>query len=202
PGAGKSTLVDRLVTAYRLEGKKVGVLAVDVSSTVTGGALLGDRIRMQEHALDPCVYIRSMATRGSRGGLARATDAATRVLEAAGYETILIETVGVGQNELDILRVAPTVVAVVTPGLGDEIQAMKAGLLETAHIIVVNKGDHPGADSALRALRDWRPTVIRTVAATGEGLPELMTAIAEHEQRRRSGAAYHHGLSRPEGLNF
>jgi LAO/AO transport system kinase len=182
PGAGKSTVVAQLVAAYRGLGMKIGVLAVDISSPVTGGALLGDRIRMQEHTLDHGVYIRSMATRGHHGGLARATGDAALVLEAAGYEVILIETVGVGQNEVDVVDVAHTVVAVVAPGLGDEVQAMKAGLLEVAPIVVVNKGDLAGADSTLRDLRDWYPTVLRTVATTGEGIPELVAAIAKHQR--------------------
>ncbi len=184
PGAGKSTVIDRLVSFYRRQGLKVGVLAVDVSSSVTGGALLGDRIRMQEHALDRGVYIRSMATRGHHGGLAQATGDAALVLEAAGYEVILIETIGVGQNEVDIVNLAHTVVAVVAPGLGDEVQAMKAGLLEVAHIVVVNKGDLPGADSTLRDLREWCPNVLRTVATTGEGISELAAAIMTHQQSR------------------
>ena len=184
PGAGKSTLLNALVRAYRREGMKVAVLAVDVSSARTGGALLGDRIRMQEHSLDPDVYIRSMATRGNKGGLARSTDAARLVLEAAGYDVILIETVGVGQNESDILTVASTVIAVVAPGLGDEVQAMKAGLLEVAHIIVVNKMDHPDAEQTLRHLREWCPTVIGTVATTGDGIVELLAAINEHQRQR------------------
>jgi LAO/AO transport system kinase len=185
PGTGKSTLVNRLVTAYREGGKKVGVLAVDISSHVTGGALLGDRIRMQEHTLDRQVYIRSMASRGYHGGLAQATGDAAVVLEAAGYEVILIETLGVGQNEVAVLDLAPTVVAVVAPGLGDEVQAMKAGLLEQAHLVVVNKGDHPGADTTMRDLRDWCPAVLRTVATTGEGIPHLIAAIAEHQRHCR-----------------
>jgi len=184
PGAGKSTLVTQLVAAYRRIGKKVGVLAVDISSPVTGGALLGDRIRMQEHTLDHGVYIRSMATRGHRGGLAQTTSDATLVLEAAGYEVIFIETIGVGQNEVEIVEVAHTVVVVLAPGLGDEVQAMKAGLLEVAHIVVVNKGDLAGADAALHDLREWYPIVLRTVATTGEGIPELVAAIAEHQQLR------------------
>lgn len=187
PGAGKSTLIDRLVTAYRRLGMRVGVLAVDTSSHVTGGALLGDRIRMQDHSLDRDVYIRSMATRGHSGGLAQATGDAALVLGAAGYEVILIETIGVGQNELDIVDLAQTVVAVVAPGLGDEVQAMKAGLLEVAHIVVVNKGDLAGADTAQRDLRDWCSTVLRTVATTGEGIPELVAAIAEHQRLRDLG---------------
>jgi LAO/AO transport system kinase len=184
PGAGKSTVVDRLVSVHRRQGLKVGVLAVDISSPVTGGALLGDRIRMQAHVLDHGVYIRSMATRGHRGGVARATADAALVLEAAGYEVILIETIGVGQNDVEILDLSQTVVAVVAPGLGDEIQAMKAGLLEVAHIIVVNKGDLPGADNTLQDLREWYPNVVRTVATTGEGIPELAAAIMEHQQSR------------------
>ncbi len=184
PGAGKSTLVDQLVRAYRSLGKKVAVLAVDTSSPITGGALLGDRIRMQAHALDHDVYIRSMATRGCHGGLARAVPEAVVALEAAGYGIILIETIGVGQNEVEIANVAQTVVAVVAPGLGDEVQAMKAGLLEVAHIVVVNKGDHDSAETTLRDLREWCPRVLRTVAVTGEGIPELIEAIAEHQRMR------------------
>ena len=187
PGAGKSTLVDRLVTAYRRLGMRVGVLAVDISSHLTGGALLGDRIRMQDHTLDRGVYIRSMATRGHAGGLARATADAAKVLEAAGYHVILIETIGVGQNEVDIAELAHTVVAVVAPGLGDEVQAMKAGLLEMAHIIVVNKGDRPGAEATLQELREWFPTVIRTIAATGEQVPDLIAAITAHQRLRDLG---------------
>jgi len=184
PGAGKSTVVDQLVSGYRRIGLKVGVLAVDISSPVTGGALLGDRIRMQTHTLDHGVYIRSMATRGHQGGLAHATSNATLVLEAAGYEVILIETIGVGQNEVAVVDVARTVVAVVTPGLGDDVQAMKAGLLEVAHIVVVNKGDLAGADATLRDLRAWYPIVLRTIATTGEGIPGLVTAISEHQRLR------------------
>ncbi len=192
PGAGKSTVVNCLVTFYRRQRLKVGVLAVDISSSVTGGALLGDRIRMQEHALDQGVYIRSMATRGHHGGLAQATGDAALVLEAAGYDVILIETIGVGQNEVDIVDLAHIVVAVVAPGLGDEVQAMKAGLLEVAHIIVVNKGDLSDADNTLRDLREWCPNVLRTVATTGEGIPELVAAISEcyqsHSSRHIGGA--------------
>jgi LAO/AO transport system kinase len=187
PGAGKSTLVDRLVSFYRQSGLKVGVLAVDISSPVTGGALLGDRIRMQDHVLDQGVYIRSMATRGHHGGLAQATGDAVLVLEAAGYDLILIETIGVGQNEVDIVELAHTVVAVVSPGLGDEVQAMKAGLLEVAHIVVVNKGDLPGSDNTLRDLREWYPQVLRTVATTGEGIPELAAAITEQQRSSSVG---------------
>jgi LAO/AO transport system kinase len=182
PGTGKSTLIDQLVTAYRRQGKKVGILAVDTTSPRTGGALLGDRIRMQNHAGDGGVFIRSMATRGERGGLARATRGAVQVLEAAGYDVVLVETVGVGQLETDVADVAPTVVAVVAPGLGDEVQALKAGLFETAHIVVVNKGDRDGADMAVKDLQEWHHKVVRTVAIKGEGIPELIEAIAEHQR--------------------
>ncbi len=184
PGTGKSTLLDQLITAYRRLGKKVGVLAVDISSPITGGAVLGDRIRMQHHADDPGVYIRSMGSRGHQGGLARTTGEALRVLESAGYEVILIETLGVGQNEIDIVSVAQTVVALVAPGLGDDIQAMKAGLLEVAHIVVVNKSDREGADTAIRDLQEWYNPVLRSVAVTGEGIPELIAAIAEQQRVR------------------
>jgi LAO/AO transport system kinase len=183
PGAGKSTLIDQLTAAYRRLGKKVGILAVDTSSPITGGALLGDRIRMQDHALDPGVFIRSMATRGQHGGLARATREAVKVLEAAGYDVILVETIGVGQDEVDVANLARTVVAVVAPGLGDEVQAMKAGLYEVAQIVVVNKGDRENADATVRDLQEWVPLVIRTVAVKGEGIPELVEAIAEHQRR-------------------
>lgn len=182
PGAGKSTLIDQLVKVYRRQGSKIGVVAVDTSSPVTGGSILGDRIRMQDHSSDAGVFIRSMATRGQQGGLARATSEAVRVLEAAGYGLILVETVGVGQAEVDVARVAQTVVVVVVPGLGDEVQAMKAGLLEVAHIVAVNKADHPGADATLRDLQDCVPRVIRTVAVKGEGIEELVASIAEHQR--------------------
>ncbi len=182
PGAGKSTLIDRLITAYRQQDKTVGVLAVDMSSPFTGGAILGDRIRMQDHALDKGVYVHSLATRGQRGGVSAATRDAVLVLDTAGFDIVLVETVGVGQGEWDIAEVAKTVVVVVAPGLGDEIQAMKAGILEVAHIVVVNKADHDGAETTLQHLRDWHPCVLRTVAVKGEGIPELIAAIAHHQQ--------------------
>jgi len=184
PGAGKSTLTNGLITAYRCLGKKVAVLAVDTTSPVTGGAVLGDRVRMQDHAGDPKVYIRSMASRGHRGGLAQATGDAVTVLKAAGYDVILIETIGVGQNELDIAEVAQTVVVVVAPGLGDEIQAMKAGILEVAHVVVVNKSDLAGADAAVKDLREWCPVVLAATAVKGEGVAEVLGAIAEHQRSR------------------
>ena len=180
PGAGKSTLISGLVSAYRRQGRKVGVLAVDASSPISGGALLGDRIRMQDHAGDPGIFIRSMATRGHRGGLTKTCPQAIRVLDAAGYEVILVETVGVGQNEVEIAGIAQTVVAVVAPGLGDEVQAMKAGLLEIAHIVVVNKADRDHAGATARDLQEWVPVVMQTVAVKGEGISELMAAIEAH----------------------
>lgn len=182
PGAGKSTLIAQLTTAYRRQGHKVGIIAVDATSPITGGALLGDRIRMQEHACDRDVFIRSVASRGHHGGLSSATPALIQVLAAAGYGVVLVETVGVGQDEVEIAGLAPTVVAVVAPGLGDEVQAMKAGLLEVAHVVVVNKGDHEGADETMRVLKDWVAKVVRTVAIKGEGLPELIEAIATRQR--------------------
>ncbi|MGH7256702.1 MAG: methylmalonyl Co-A mutase-associated GTPase MeaB [Nitrospirales bacterium] len=179
PGAGKSTLIDQLARAYRRQGKRVGVLAVDTSSPFTGGALLGDRIRMQGLTDDPGIFIRSMATRGQQGGLARTTHEAVAVLKAAGYDVTLIETVGVGQLDVDVIGIARPVLLVVAPGLGDEIQAMKAGLLEAAQIVVVNKGDREGADAAVCDLTAWHPTVCRTSALKGDGMPELIEAISE-----------------------
>lgn len=182
PGTGKSTLIDQLVRAYRRQNKTVAVLAVDITSPRTGGAILGDRIRMQDHALDPRVYVRSMATRGRHGGLAQATRDAVTVLDAAGYNVILVETIGVGQDDTDVGTVARTVVAVVAPGLGDEVQAMKAGLLEIADLIVVNKADREGADSTVRDLQEWHPRVVRVSALKGDGVPDLIRAIAEHQR--------------------
>lgn len=184
PGAGKSTLIDRVVSAYRQHGKRVGVLAVDTSSPLTGGAILGDRIRMQTHAADAGVFIRSMGTRGHHGGLAKATGNAVMVLNAAGYDVILVETVGVGQDEGEISRVARTVVMVVAPGLGDEVQAMKAGLLELAHVVVVNKADREGADSTAAQLEEQVACVVRTNALTGEGIDRLVKAIEAQQVRR------------------
>jgi LAO/AO transport system kinase len=182
PGAGKSTLIDQLVRAYRRQEKTVAVLAVDITSPRSGGAILGDRIRMQDHALDPRVYIRSMATRGRHGGLAEATRDAVTVLDAAGYDVILVETIGAGQDGTDIATVAQIVVAVVAPGLGDDVQAMKAGLLEIADLIVVNKADREGAESTVRDLQEWHPHVVRVSALKGDGIPDLIRAIAEHQR--------------------
>jgi LAO/AO transport system kinase len=192
PGVGKSTSTSALVTAYRRAGKRVGVLAVDPSSPFSGGALLGDRVRMSDHASDPGVYIRSMATRGHLGGLAWAAPQAIRVLDAAGCEVILVETVGVGQSEVEIAAQADTSVVLLAPGMGDGIQAAKAGILEIGDVYVVNKADRDGADATARELNhmlglgesrapgDWRPPIVKTVAARGEGIDEVVASLEKH----------------------
>lgn len=192
PGVGKSTSTSALVSAYRRAGKRVGVLAVDPSSPFSGGALLGDRVRMSEHASDPGVYIRSMATRGHLGGLAWAAPQAIRVLDAAGCDVVLVETVGVGQSEVDIASQADTSVVLLAPGMGDGIQAAKAGILEIGDVYVVNKADRDGADATARELNhmlglgesrgagDWRPPIVKTVAARGEGIDEVVEALEKH----------------------
>jgi LAO/AO transport system kinase len=195
PGVGKSTMVSVLVTALRATGKRVGVLAVDPSSPFSGGALLGDRVRMQEHATDPGVFIRSMATRGHLGGIAWATPQALRVLAASGCDEVLVETVGVGQSEVEVMALADTTVVALAPGMGDGIQAAKAGILEIADIFVVNKADRDGADQTVRELNhlislgrrgsagpSWRPPIVRTVATKAEGIDELIAAIGEHRE--------------------
>jgi LAO/AO transport system kinase len=189
PGAGKSTLVQRLAQAYRKAGRRVGIVAVDPSSPFTGGAILGDRIRMSEIYTDPGVFIRSMATRGTLGGLARATSDAVDVLDAAGYDMILIETVGVGQDEVDIVRAADTTAVVLVPGLGDDIQAIKAGILEIADVFIVNKAEREGSDRAAAELSmmldfaghpPWRPPIVKTTAPSGAGVPEAVAALEAH----------------------
>jgi LAO/AO transport system kinase len=191
PGVGKSTTTSALVSAYRALGKRVGVLAVDPSSPFSGGALLGDRIRMQDHALDSEVFIRSMASRGHLGGLAWSTPQALRVLDGAGCEVILVETVGVGQSEVEVIGVADTVVVLLAPGMGDGIQAAKAGILEIGDVFAVNKADRDGADATARELRNmiglgdraagaWRPPVLKMIAARSEGIDELVAAIDKH----------------------
>jgi GTPase len=190
PGAGKSTLTDRLISRARAQGQEVGVLAVDPSSPFSGGALLGDRARMQEHATDPGVFIRSMATRGHLGGLALATPEAIRVLDATGRPLVLVETVGAGQTEVEVAGAADTTVVVLNPGWGDALQANKAGLLEAADIFVINKADRAGVGETERDLEfmlhlssspdGWTPPIIRAVATTGEGTDELWDAIARH----------------------
>ena len=192
PGVGKSTSTSALVGALRQTGRRVGVLAVDPSSPFSGGALLGDRVRMQEHALDPDVYIRSMASRGHLGGLSWSTPQALRVLDAARFDVVLVETVGVGQSEVEVAGLADTTVVLLAPGMGDGIQAAKAGILEVGDIYVVNKADRDGADSTVRELRhmltlgerrqagDWRPPIVKTVASRGDGIDELVDELARH----------------------
>ncbi|MFL6296018.1 MAG: methylmalonyl Co-A mutase-associated GTPase MeaB [Actinomycetes bacterium] len=196
PGVGKSTLAGALVAAYRAKGLTVGVLAVDPSSPFTGGALLGDRVRMQAHALDEGVYIRSMATRGHLGGLAWATPQAVRVLDAAGCDVVLVETVGVGQAEVEVAGLADTTLVALAPGFGDAVQVAKAGILEVADVFVVNKADRDGAEVVARDLRQmlhlgearpWQVPVVLTVAERGDGVDELVGAIAAHRDHLASG---------------
>ena len=200
PGSGKSTLVNALIGEWRRRGRRVGILAVDPSSPYTRGAILGDRIRMMEHAADPDVFMRSMASRGELGGVAATTWIAAAALDAAGYDPVLIETVGAGQSEVEVARLAETTVVVEVPEMGDEVQAIKAGLLEVADIIAVNKGDRPGADRAARQLRAMLstaggrverkpPPVLVTTATSGDGVPELIEAIEAHRSKAREPMA-------------
>jgi LAO/AO transport system kinase len=209
PGAGKSTLVDRVTTAFRRIGRTVGVVAVDPTSPFSGGAILGDRVRMQAHAADAGVFIRSMVTRGHLGGLARATSEAALVLDAAGKDVVLIETVGVGQDEVEIVRTADVSIVTLVPGAGDEVQALKAGIMEIADIFVVNKADREGADRTVASIEsvlalqsygahEWRPPIVKTEATAGTGVDDLLAAIERfrahaapvHGQRRRARAEY------------
>lgn len=201
PGAGKSTLTDQLARALRAQGQKVGILAVDPTSPFSGGAILGDRIRMQRIAADPGIFIRSMATRGALGGLARATQDAIDLLDAAGFDTVIVETVGVGQDEVDVVACVQTCCVVLVPGMGDEIQAIKAGIMEVADLFVINKADREGADQVEREIeamkslamsQGWDPPVLRTVAQQGEGVPELLAQVGEHGRWLRA----HGGLAR------
>ena len=192
PGTGKSTLVNALIRHWRSQGKRVGVVAVDPSSPYSGGAVLGDRIRMSEHTNDAGVFIRSMASRGTLGGLSRATGDAVTLLDAAGYDLILVETVGAGQSEVEIAKEAQTTVVVEVPGLGDDVQAIKAGLMEIADVFAVNKADHPRAQQTalgLRMMLDianhaylWKPPIVKTIATRGEGVDKLAEAIEQHRQ--------------------
>ena len=201
PGAGKSTLVDQLAREYRKEQKTVGIIAVDPTSPYSGGAILGDRIRMGSHFADPGIYIRSMATRGSLGGLARTTADVTSVLDASGRDVILIETVGVGQDEVDIVRLAEVTVVILVPGMGDDVQTIKAGIMEIADIFVINKSDREGAERVEREIRamqslaaredNWTPPIVKTVASAGEGVAELSAAISSYQDfLSRSGLAH------------
>ena len=211
PGVGKSTTTNELVRALRAAGRRVGVLAVDPSSPFTGGAILGDRIRMQEHTTDPGVYIRSMSSRGHLGGLSAATPQAVRVLEGAGCDVVLVETVGVGQAEVAVASLADTTLVLLAPGMGDAIQAVKAGVLEIADVFVINKADRPGADATYRDIQgmlslgergpgEWRPPVVRATAIKGEGVDDIVAAVEKHrgwlektgelrESRQRRAAA-------------
>src|SRR6185312_1367529 len=183
PGAGKSTLVDHLAREYRKQEKTVGIIAVDPTSPYSGGAILGDRIRMQAHHADPGIYIRSMATRGFLGGLAPATADVATLLDAAGKDVVLVETVGVGQDEIDIVRLAEVTIVILVPGMGDDVQSIKAGIMEIADIFVINKSDRDGADNVGKEIRlmqslamrgdNWQPSIVRTVATEGKGIPEL-----------------------------
>jgi LAO/AO transport system kinase len=201
PGAGKSTLVDALIAAMRAKQRRVAAIAVDPSSPFSGGAILGDRVRMQRHAADPGVFIRSMGTRGRLGGLARATFDAMLVLDAMGYDPIIVETVGVGQDEVDIASLAHTTVVVSVPGLGDDVQAIKAGVLEAGDVFVINKADRPDVDLLKRQLElmlhlretsgrssDWAPPLVCTVASTGQGVDELVETLQRHREHLESTA--------------
>ena len=199
PGGGKSTLVNRLAGAYRERASRVAIVAVDPSSPFSGGAILGDRIRMRERFLDDGIFIRSMASRGHAGGLARATSRVVNVLDALGTDVVIVETVGVGQEEVDVIRVVDTVCLVTVPGLGDDIQAIKAGVLEIADVLVVNKADRPGADETARDLaqmlslakdRPWKTPIVRTSAQTGDGIPQLIEAIDKHRAWARESGEY------------
>ena len=197
PGAGKSTLVDQLARFYRKHNHSVGIIAVDPTSPYTGGAILGDRIRMQEHFSDPGIYIRSMATRGSLGGLARTTADVTTVLDASGRDLIMIETVGVGQDEVDIVRLADVTILILVPGMGDDVQTIKAGIMEIADIFVINKSDRGGAENVEREIRTlqslamrhdgWTPPIVKTVASQAVGIEELAGAVSDYQTYVQKG---------------
>ena len=192
PGAGKSTLVDQVAREYRKQGKSIGIVAVDPTSPFSGGAILGDRIRMQSHYADPGIYIRSMATRGSLGGLASTTADVATVLDASGRDLVMIETVGVGQDEVDIVRLADVTIVVLVPGMGDDVQTIKAGIMEIADIFVINKADRDGAERVEREIRamqslatrkdNWTPPIVKTVASEGTGVIDLLAAIEKYRE--------------------
>ncbi len=205
PGAGKSTLVDQLARYYRKLDRSVGIIAVDPSSPYTGGAILGDRIRMQGHFADAGIFIRSMATRGSLGGLARSTADAAVVLDASGRDIVMIETVGVGQDEIDIVRLADITIVILVPGMGDDVQSIKAGIMEIADIFVINKSDCDGAERVEREIRalqslairshHWTPPIVKTVASEGKGIDDLAAAIAAYEEYlKKEGLMSKHGI--------
>ncbi len=208
PGAGKSTLVDQLALHYRKLDRHVGIIAIDPTSPYSGGAILGDRIRMQRHFSDAGIYIRSMATRGSLGGLASATADVATVLDASGRDLILVETVGVGQDEVDIVRLADVTVVILVPGMGDDVQSIKAGIMEIADIFVINKSDYEGAERVEREILtlqslsvrsdDWVPTIVKTVASSGQGIAELATEIQKFEDHMKS----HDFLARRKAHNW
>jgi LAO/AO transport system kinase len=200
PGAGKSTLVDQIAREYRKQGKTIGIVAVDPTSPFSGGAILGDRIRMQSHYADPGIYIRSMATRGSLGGLASTTADVATVLDASGRDLVMIETVGVGQDEVDIVRLADVTIVILVPGMGDDVQTIKAGIMEIADIFVINKSDRDGAERVEREIRamqslalrhdNWVPPIVKTVASEGAGIPELVETIEKYrDYLQQSGMA-------------
>ena len=207
-GSGKSTLIEKIVREYRQRGKTVGVVAVDPTSPFTGGAFLGDRIRMQELSTDQGVFIRSMATRNYPGAIAKATKDAVKVLDAAGKDIVMVETVGAGQSEVEIIKVAQTVVVIHAPGLGDEIQAIKAGLMEIADIFVVNKADRENADKAVMDIQSilqlnnkektWKTPILKTIALTGEGVPQLIEKLQEHRQFLKKEIEHKKSLMRAE----
>lgn len=213
PGAGKSTLVDQLTAVYRKRGKRVGIVAVDPTSPFTGGAILGDRIRMNRHADDDGVFIRSLATRGHLGGISRSTGDVVNVMDAMGMDVIIIETVGVGQDEVDIVRMAHTTVVVMVPGMGDDIQAIKAGILEIGDVFVVNKADRDEADRTVRDLaimlemnpdkdRGWRPKVLKIEATRNQGIEELADEMEEHRNYLHTSGAIHHLLEEKNAALF
>ena len=207
-GSGKSTLIEKIAHEFRKQGKTVGIVAVDPTSPFTGGAFLGDRIRMQELSTDEGVFIRSMATRNYAGGIAKATKDAVKILDAAGKDVIIVETVGAGQSEVEVIKVAQTIVVIHAPGLGDDIQAIKAGLMEIADIFVVNKADRENADRAVIDIQTmlqlsntekaWRPPVLKTVALTGDGVPQLMETLEKHRNFLLKESQLERGMERAE----